>query len=67
MKNTQIKIKQQDLEKLQAYSVLIDKDVDDMVSEALKIYFDMLEEKLEQEQTSQTNLDFDEFWDGVDI
>lgn len=63
----EIKIKQKDIQTLQTYSQLIDKDINTMVDEALQLYFDMLEEKLEQERTSQTNLDFDEFWDGVDI
>ena len=63
----EITIKQKDIDALQAYAALIDKTPQQMVDEALKLYFEMLEEKLEQESTSQTNLDFDEFWDGVEI
>jgi len=42
-----------------------------MLDEALQLYFDtvrkqMLEKNFEDENM-ETNLDFDEFWDGVEI
>jgi len=55
------------MQTLQTYAEIFGKDTDKMVEEAFKLYFDMLEEKLHKEQTSQTTFDYDEFWDGVDI
>lgn len=62
-----IDLTQKELEALQTYSKLLNKDSDTIIHEALKLYFDMVEQKLEQEQSGLTNLDYDEFWDGVDI
>lgn len=67
MSQLSITLTQKDSDLLQTYSALINKDKDTMVSEAFKLYFEMLEEKLQQDQTSETSLDFDEFWEGVDI
>jgi hypothetical protein len=67
MKTKQITLNEKDAQTLQTYAEIFRKDEDVMVEEAFKLYFDMLEEKLHKEQTSQTSFDYDEFWDGVDI
>ena len=59
------------LENLENFSEVLKKDYSTMINEALEDYFinaqkKLLEKKL-ADQNSQTNLDFDEFWDDVDI
>lgn len=58
-------------ENLETYSELLKKDTSTMLNEALEQYFEneqkkLLEKNLEDEN-AMTNLDFDEFWDGVDV
>lgn len=59
------------VEKLEAYSELLEKDTTTMLREALQEYFQkeekLLLEKKMAEKDPMTNLDFDEFWDGVDL
>jgi hypothetical protein len=42
-----------------------------MLDEALELYFQVEQEKLleknQNDENAMTNLDFDEFWDGVDL
>ncbi len=59
------------VEELQAYSQLLNKDINTILNEALTAYFEnahkkVMAQKLETDN-GMTNLDFDEFWDGVDI
>ena len=59
------------LEELEAYSKILQKDYSDILKEALEDYFDkqqkiLLEKNLEDEN-AMTNLDFNEFWDDLDI
>ena len=58
-------------EALQTYSVLLQKEPAQMIKEALRGYFDAAEKQLlqnaAQERDPMTDLDFDEFWDGVDL
>ena len=59
------------IEELKLFSQLLKKDYDTILNEALQQYFDnarkrMLEKNFENENM-ETNLDFDEFWDGVDL
>lgn len=59
------------VEELKLFSELLHKEYDTMLDEALRLYFDtvrkqMLEKNFEDENM-ETNLDFDEFWDGVEI
>lgn len=66
-----IEFKESTVENLQLYSELLDKDVNTMLEEALELYFEaqqkiLLEKNLENENM-MTNLDYDEFWDGVDL
>ncbi len=59
------------VEELQAYSQLLNKDTNTILHEALTAYFEnahkkVMAQKLETDN-GMTNLDFDEFWDGVDV
>jgi hypothetical protein len=59
------------VEQLELYSSLLQKDISTMLNEALELYFvekerELLEKNLENENML-TNLDYDEFWDGVEI
>jgi hypothetical protein len=59
------------IEELKLFKELLHKEYDTMLREALELYFDtqrkrMLEKNLEDENM-ETNLDYDEFWDGVDL
>ena len=58
------------VENLQSFSQLLNKDVNTILNEALEQYFETEQKKLlakNLEDGTMTNLDFDEFWDGVDI
>jgi len=59
------------VEELQAYTDILKKDANTILKEALEQYFEneqkkLLEKNLEDEN-AMTNLDYNEFWDGVDI
>ncbi len=59
------------IEELKLFSEILKKDYNTMLDEALELYFEgvrkrMLEKNFEDENM-ETNLDYDEFWDGVDI
>ena len=69
--NIKIELKQSTVENLQLFSELTRKDINSMLEEALEEYFaaiqkKMLEKNIEDENML-TNLDYDEFWDGVDL
>ncbi|MBD3840700.1 MAG: hypothetical protein IE909_02235 [Campylobacterales bacterium] len=60
----------QQIDKLEFYSHLLKKDPDIIFSEALNFYFDAQEKILAQKemgQSPETNLDYEEFWDGLDF
>ncbi len=64
-------LKKETVDELRLFSELLKKDYDTILHEALERYFDdarrrMLEKNFEDENM-ETNLDFDEFWDGVEI
>jgi len=66
-----IKISSNRVEQLELYSKLLKKDINTILDEALEEYFlkrekELLERNLENENML-TNLNYDEFWDGVDI
>jgi len=59
------------IENLEIYSKILNKDINFMINEALSQYFEneekrILEKSIENDNI-MTNLDYDEFWDGVDI
>lgn len=58
-------------EELQTYTEILKKDANTILKEALEQYFEneqkkLLEKNLEDEN-AMTNLDYDEFWDGIDL
>lgn len=71
MKNTNFILNADNLENLQNFSEILKKDFSTMMNEALEDYFQaaqkqLLEKNLEDEN-AMTNLDFNEFWDDVEI
>ena len=71
MKDRNFTLTYENLENLQNFSESLDKDVSDIMNEALEMYFLNVEKKLIEkklaDENSQTNLDFNEFWDDVEI
>jgi len=72
MENTlNFELKQDTVDNLHAFSELLKKDVNQMLEEALEQYFDNEQKKLIEkgieEDATMTNLDYDEFWDDVDL
>ena len=65
------KLKAETIENLKIYSQILNKSIDELIEEALDEYFASLEKKLLKDsienENAQTNLSFNEFWDGVDI
>jgi len=69
--NIQLELKQSTVENLQLFSEITGKEINAMLEEALEEYFTsiqkkMLEKNIEDENML-TNLDYDEFWDGMDL
>ena len=66
-----IEFKSSTVENLQLYSELLNKDINTMLEEALKMYFEKQQRILDEEHAGDdmalTNLDYDEFWDGLDV
>ena len=71
MEQIEIEFKQTTVDNLHLYSEMLNKDINTMLEEALEQYFDSEQKKLMEKNISDdnamTNLDFDEFWDDVDI
>ena len=65
MKN--IELTDENLQNLEAFKSLLNKDEITIINEALELYFKDEAEKLQALKDSQTNLSYDEFWDDVDI
>jgi hypothetical protein len=43
------------------------KDANTILNDALKLYFKTTLEELDAKRNSQSDLSFDEFWDGVEV
>jgi len=72
MKDTiNIELKQDTVDNLLAFSELLKKDTNKILEEALEQYFESEQKKLIEkgieEDATMTNLDYDEFWDDVDL
>ncbi len=71
MENIHIELKQPTVDNLQAFSELLHKNINVMLEEALEQYFENEQKKLIEkgieEDATMTNLDYDEFWDGVEL
>ena len=67
----QITINEYNMQNLEAFSELKKKDMSTLINEALETYFVNEEKKLLEknlaDENAMTNLDFDEFWDDVEI
>lgn len=59
------------MENIQAYSELLKKDTNSILKEALEQYFEnelkKLHSKNPEDENAMTNLDYDEFWEGVEL
>lgn len=66
-----IEIKEDKLERLEFYADLLNKDINMMLDEALEQYFKSEEKRIATQgiydESAQTNLDFNEFWDDLDF
>lgn len=64
-------INQSNGENLEAFSEALKKDKNSIINEALELYFEEQQKKLLEknlaDENAMTNLDFNEFWDDVDI
>ena len=72
MKNSiHFTLKPETVENLQVYSEMLKKDTSIVIEEALDAYFAEVQkcllEKNIADENALTNLDYDEFWDGVEI
>lgn len=65
MKN--ININDENQQNLELFKELLHKDETTMINEALELYFIEESEKLQENNSSQTNLSYEEFWDDIDI
>ena len=71
MQNRNFTLTSDNLENLQNFAEILKKNTSTIINEALEEYFinaqkKLLEKSLEDEN-AMTNLDYDEFWDGVEI
>ena len=66
-----ISINSENSELLENFSKILKKDKTTIVNEALEEYFVQEQKKLLEknmaDENSLTNLDFDEFWEGVEV
>ena len=66
-----LELKQTTVENLKSFSEILHKDINMMLEEALEEYFESQQQKLMEknlfDENAMTNLDFDEFWDDLDI
>lgn len=66
-----ISFTQTTIEELEAFSRILNKDIDTILREALEDYFKSAQERLiaknQNDENAMTNFDFDEFWDDMDI
>ena len=67
----QITINEYNMQNLQTFSELLKKDPSTLINEALEEYFEKEQQKLLkkniEDENALTNLDFNEFWDDLDI
>ena len=66
-----ISINSENYERLELFKEILNKDESQIINEALKRYFDEEQQRLVDEdiakQRAQSTLDYNDFWDGVDI
>ncbi len=66
-----LQLSSDNIENLQTFSEILKKDYNKIFNEALTQYFENEQKKLLEknisDENAMTNLDFDEFWDGVEL
>ncbi len=66
-----IVLRPETVENIEIYSQILNKSVSDLVEEALQTYFSAIQAKMVQDSliddNAQTNLGYDEFWEGVEL
>ncbi|WP_456322656.1 hypothetical protein [Hydrogenimonas sp.] len=66
-----VRLKPDTVKSLHIFSEILKKSPDQIVEEALESYFDRVQKNLMEknmmDENAQTNLSYDEFWEGVDI
>ncbi|NOQ30509.1 MAG: hypothetical protein GQ570_05225 [Helicobacteraceae bacterium] len=71
MKKRNFILNSDNIENLENFSEILKKDFSTIINEALEEYFEKkqknLLEKNISDENAMTSLDFDEFWDDVDI
>jgi len=69
--NKTLCLRAETIENLQIFSEILKKPSEQIIEEALDAYFDQVQKELMEknlmDENAQTNLSYDEFWDGVDI
>ncbi len=64
-------INQANGENLEVFSEILKKDKNSIINEALELYFEEAQKKLLEkniaDENAMTNLDYDEFWDDMDL
>ncbi len=67
----QIKINDYNMQNLEAFSEMKKKDISTLINEALEEYFANEQKKLLEknlaDENAMTNLDYNEFWDDVEL
>ena len=67
MDSMQLNLTNGQIQKIQYYAKVLHKDPQVVLDSALEHYFTAQDEILQKQDASQTDLGFDEFWDGVEI
>lgn len=71
MEKLNFKLNSDNLENLENFSKILNKDISKIMNEALEEYFINAQKKLLkknlEDENAMTNLDFDEFWNDVEI
>ncbi len=66
-----LELKESTVENLQAFSDILNKDINTILEEALEEYFQTqqanLIEKNQNDENAMTNFSFDEFWDDLEV
>jgi len=66
-----LQLTSENIENLSTFSEILKKDYNKIFNEALELYFQNEQKKLLEknisDENAMTNLDFDEFWDGVEL
>jgi metal-responsive CopG/Arc/MetJ family transcriptional regulator len=62
-----IELTEDTAQELEAFCELLQKDRSEIIQIALQDFFEKQRERLMQEDLNNHHLDYEEFWDGVDI